>query len=241
MKKIAIFTEGQSEQIFIRCFLGVKLGWERISFKCFRLHRNQMEQAPFEHPNENAETYFLIVNVGNDASVLSAIKEREKMLVQKGYEKIIALRDMYSKAYCDRAGSTINNAITQEFVIGFQETIQKMSCPDRIKMHFAIMELEAWFLGMYDIFKKINSALTIDYINQNLGFTLNLIDPQDSFFKPTNAMNRIYNLVGMRYRKSEHDIESLCSKMDISDFSNALENGRCASFKDFCDEILNLV
>jgi len=197
-----------------------------------------MEPAPFKHHNENAETYFLIVNVGNDASVLSAIKEREKKLVQKGYEKIIALRDMYSQAYCKRS-NTIDKQVTKGFIEHANISIREMSDPSKIKMHFAIMELEAWFLGMYDIFKKINSTLTVDYIKQELRFALNSIDPQNEFFKPTNDMERIYDLVRMQYHKKEHDIESLCSKMDTNDFSNAFENGRCTSFKAFYDEILN--
>ncbi len=238
MKKIAIFAEGQSEHICVRYFLPLIFGWEKISFQCFKLHANQMTPAPFLHPNEHAEIDFLIVNVGNDESVLSAVKEREKELIQPGYGKIIALRDMYSEKYCKRAQS-INDAITEDFINGAQQTIRKMDNSDKIKMCFAIMELEAWFLGIYNVFKRLNPALTIAYIEENIGFNLAVIDPQTEFFKPADIVDNILQLVGLRYNKSQHDVESICSKIDINDFSNAFENKRCISFKNLYDEVLN--
>ncbi|HEG44016.1 MAG TPA: hypothetical protein ENH94_08210 [Phycisphaerales bacterium] len=179
------------------------------------------------------------MNVANDEKVLSAVKDREKDLVQNGYEKIIALRDMYSEAYLNRAGRMINNIITEEFINGAHETIQKMGNSDKIKMCFAIMEFEAWFLGMYNLFERLDPALTIAYIEEKLGFNLSVIDPQIEFFRPSDKVTDILRLGGRQYQKSEHDIESICSKIDIKDFSNAFEKGICMSFKDFYDEVLN--
>ena len=155
MKKVAIFTEGQSEQIFVRRFLEEKIGWERISFKCLRLHANALHDVPFRYCSPNADVYFLLVNVGNDEKVLSAIKEREKDLFRKGYEKIIALRDMYSERYCRRSSRLISNSVTEMFLNCWRTIIQTMSEPSKISIHVAIMELEAWFLGMYSIFERI--------------------------------------------------------------------------------------
>lgn len=239
MRRIAIFAEGQSELIFVRCFLPLILGWDKISFECFKLRADEMNRAPFPHRNKHAEVHFFIVNVGNDEKVLSAVKDREEGLIQKGYEKVIALRDMYCEAYCKRAGTRINDAITVEFINGAQETIGNMSDPNKIKMCFAIMEFEAWFLGMYSIFERVEPTLTVAYIEENLGFDLSVIDPQVEFFKPADKVSNILGLVGREYLKSGHDIESICSKMEIADFSKAFENGRCSSFKDFCDQVLN--
>jgi hypothetical protein len=239
MKKIAIFTEGQSEQIFVRHFLTLVFGWENLSFECFKLYRDRMDPVPFKHPNENAEMYFLILNIGNDEKVLTAVKEREKGLIQKGYEKIISLRDMYSQEYSKRSGRVIDENVTREFIDGANIVIRSMSDPSKIKMHFAIMELEAWFLGMYNIFERVKPELNIAYIEEELGFNLVVIDPQTEFFKPANEVDKIFKLVGLQYQKTEHEVESLCSEMNTNDFSNALENGRCISFKDFYDGILN--
>ena len=239
MKKIAIFTEGQSDQIFIRHFLTQVIGWEKISFECWKLYANRMDPVPFRYAGEKAEIHFFILNVTNDERLLSAVKDREKRFLQKGYEKIIALRDMYSQKYSKRSGGVIDESITSMFIENANRTINNMSNPSRIKMHFAIMELEAWFLGMYNMFERLNSTLSIDYIESKLGFNLSVIDPQTDFFKPADIVGNILQLIDWQYKKSEHDIESICSIINTSDFSNAFENGRCNSFKSFHDEILN--
>ncbi len=239
MRKIAIFAEGQSEQIFIRYFLTLTLGWEKISFQCLKLYADSMLHAPFDHKNEHAEVHFLIVNVGNDESVLSAIKDREVPLIQKGYEKIIALRDMYSGNYRKLSPGRINENVTKAFIESADETIKQMSEPERIKMLFAIMELEAWFLGMYNVFERFNSELTVEYIEKELGYNLSAIDPQTMFFRPADIVNDIFSLIAGRYKKSDDEVESICCKIEINDFRNALEGGRCNSFKEFYEEMLN--
>ena len=233
MKKIAIFTEGRTEQIFLRYFLSIVFGWEKISFCCLRLYAEGVYPAHWDYTNKQAEVHFLIINACNDEKVLSAIKEREEGLIQKGYEKIIGLRDMYSNAYKKRTSSTINDAVTREFIDGPKEIIQMMSKPDKIKIYFAIMEIEAWFLGMYNLFKRLDSSLQIGYIKEELGFDISIINPQNDFFKPSDIVANVLQLVGRKYEKSESDVESICSIMNKDDFNNAFENGRCDSFKIF--------
>lgn len=241
MKKIAIFTEGQTELIFLRYFLSIVFGWDKISFRCLRLYAKEVHPAPWDHLNQNAEVDFLIINACSDEKVLSAIKEREKGLIKNGYEKIIGLRDMYSDAYIKRTSSTINNKVTKEFIANYKATIQMMSYPDKIKMYFAIMEIEAWFLGMYNLFKRLDSSLVIRYIKEKLGFDLGIINPQDEFLKPSDIVDNILQLAGRQYKKSESDVERICSIMNKDDFDNAFENGRCDSFKVFFYEVLNSV
>jgi hypothetical protein len=239
MRKIAIFAEGQSEQIFVRHFLALTLGWEKISFNCFRLRANRMLRARFDYPNEHAEFHFMIVNVANDERVLSFIKDTEVTLLQKGYEKIIGLRDMYSEEYKKRSPGRINQNVTRVFIENADKTIEQMSEPDRIKMLFAIMELEAWFLGMYNVFERLNPELTVGYIERELGHNLSAIDPQTEFFRPADIVNDIFSLISGRYKKSYGEIESICSKIEINDFHNAFEGGRCESLKKFYEEMQN--
>lgn len=239
MSKVAIFVEGQAEQIFVRHLLLQTMDCSKVSFICLRLYAGEMIPARFDYPNPHAEMSFLIVNVGNDETVLSAIKDREKGLLEKGYEKIIALRDMYSENYCKRSPRVIDDSITKLFIDSWHSTIESMSDPAKIKMRVAIMELEAWFLGMYDIFERIDGKLTVDYIEKELGFNLADIDPQTEFFKPTEEVDRIFQLVGPPYKKSEHDVESICSQINSADLCNAFTNGRCGSLRAFYEDMLN--
>ena len=239
MSKVAIFVEGQSEQIFIRHLLLRTMDCSKVSFICLRLYAGKTIPARFDYPNPHAEMSFLIVNVGQDEKVLSEIKEREEDLIKQGFDRIIGLRDMYSEKYLKRSPSGIDNSVTRAFIDGWNSTIQRMSKPSKIKIHIAIMELEAWFLGMYDIFRRINSRLSVDYIEKELGFNLADIDPQTEFFKPTEEVDRIFQLVGPPYKKSEHDVESFCSQINTTDPCNAFKNGRCTSFRDFYQEMSN--
>ena len=238
MRKVVIFTEGQSEQIFIRYLLLQTMDCSKISFRCLRLYAGREIQAKHDYLNPNAEINFLIINVGQDEKVLSIIKEREENLIGKGFERIIGLRDMYSEEYSKRSHSETNNSVTMSFIDSWNSTIQNMSDPSKIKMHIAIMELEAWFLGIYDIFKRINSILSVEYIENELGFNLASIDPQTEFYKPSEVVNRIFQLVGLKYKKKEHYVESICSKINNDDLCNAFKNGRCSRFKDFYEELL---
>lgn len=239
MKKVAIFTEGQTEQIFVRHFLEEKIGWDKVSFRCLKLHANTFHEVPFRHCSPNADVYFLILNVGNDEKVLSAIKEREKNLFKNGYEKVIALRDMYSENYRCRSSGVIDDSVTDMFITSWKSIIQTMSKPSKISIHVAIMELESWFLGLYNIFERLDSRLSIDYIERELKFNLRSVDPQKEFFHPTEIVNKILRLVGSQYDKSKDVVESICSKINSSDFCTAFENGRCSSFAEFYKEMLN--
>ena len=142
MRKVAIFTEGQSELIFIRNLLLRTIDCSKVSFMCFRLYAGKTEPTPFNFSNPHAEVSFLIVNVGQDEKVLSIIKERERDLIRKGYERIIGLRDMYSEEYLKRSPNEIDNSVIQLFIDSWNSTIQNMSNPSKIKMHVAVMELE---------------------------------------------------------------------------------------------------
>ena len=241
MKRIAIFVEGQAEQIFIRHLLPTILDWSKFSFTCVKLYANQMQEVPHSYNvgQSHVEVHFLIVNAANDTKVLSAIKEREQHLFAKGYDEVFGLRDMYSNEFCKYSNS-IQNDVINKFINGARHSISLMSCPDKIHFHFAIMELEAWFLGMYNLFRKINSVLDTHYIEENVGYNLSEIDPQTQFFKPTTELDRILRLAGLGYQKHSHEVNSILSKMDKIDCESVMENGRCQSFNNFYLELQSI-
>ncbi len=123
MRKVAIFTEGQGELIFIRYLLFKIIGYEHLSFECLELRSDKLFNVPhkFGSPN-NAKVHFMIVNVGNDEKVLSAIAERETRLVKQGYDEIIGIRDMYSREYRKRA-NTVDQQVVESFIQAHDATI----------------------------------------------------------------------------------------------------------------------
>jgi hypothetical protein len=233
MKKIAIFTEGQGELIFIRHYLLQTIDNAKLSIECYMLYANDLKAVPFTYKCPNPEIHFFLVNVGGDNKVLSAIKERKNNLLKNGYEKIIGIRDMYCELYQNLSPQVINIDVTKLIINETNEEIQSIDNENRINIYFCIMEFESWFLSMYNLFCKLDYRLTVDYITCRLGFNLKEIDPQTIFYKPSNELNLIYSFIGNNYTKRDDDIESLCSNMNIEDFENAIENGRCQSFDLF--------
>jgi hypothetical protein len=237
MIKIAVFTEGQSELIFIRHILFLIYGYEKISIRCLKLHGGKEIPVPYDHHGINPHIFFQIINLENDERVLSTIKEREFLLLARGFYKIIGLRDLYSETYDRRTNGRIDITLNQKFINAANEEISQMSQPEKIKIFFAIMEFEAWLLGMYNLFIKINSLLTLAYIEKKLNLNLKKIDPQNEFFRPGKQLNKILNLISLDYDKSKDILEKICSRVEVNDLENIIENGRCSAFREFFDEI----
>lgn len=234
MRRFAVFTEGQTEQILVRHLLLKVVDNSRLSLECLKLAASGgMVQVPWPHSAPSPEVYFLIVDCGNDGKVLSAIRDREKDLVAKGYERIIGIRDMYSKEYHERSPGVIDDAVIAEFRQKWDLTIQTMTNADKITLHVSIMEVEAWFLAMYNLFKRLHSSLSPAFIEDNLGLNLKTVDPEKEFYRPSHVVRRIMRLCGREYGKKRGECEGIASRMEPEDFGNATENGRCKGFRRF--------
>ncbi len=230
MIKIAVFTEGQSDLIFIRQLSCCIIGYDSISFKCFRLFAEETHPIPYGFEAANPLVYLMIVDVGNDTKVLSAIRDREKNLITKGYERIFGLRDMYSQAYRKRS-SVIDQDLNATFIAQAQATISQMHYSDRIQLFFAIMELESWLLSSHNLFCKLDPSLSLDKIQTILGFNLKEICPENDLFHPTDQVNTIFNSIGQRYKKSKSQLEAILAGLSESDIHDAIRDNRCPSLE----------
>lgn len=239
MIKVAIFVEGQTELIFVRAFLLKVFDYQNINVGCFNLFtNNNYHRTDYAFPNEIDETllfYFEIINIGNDNAVLSRILSREKYLWNSGFDKIIGLRDMYSRVYREEAkNAQISEELNRLFKSSTKEQIQKRAeRPNDIHFIFAIMEVEAWFLGFEDIFMNLDTQLSPDFIHQKLGFDLRNIDPETTFFHPTKVIKDIYNLINQSYTKGRSEIEALMSHLSKDDFELLKMDNKCQSYSEF--------
>jgi hypothetical protein len=186
----------------------------------------------------NPRIHLQIINVGNDERVLAIILERKNGLIAKGFE-IIGLRDMYSSAY-KRRTHQIDPHVTQEFLDTTQKIISKYSNPDEISFFYAVMELEAWLLGLDNLRLKLDSLLTVEFIQERLGYDLAILDPETAFFHPAAILDEILTLVGQRYSKSKDQMERILELVEAEDFLQLAESGKCASFKVLFEKISQL-
>ena len=240
MRKVAVFVEGQTELVFVREFLVKWFDYDckKIGFSCYNLHNNEFCDTSYQYGDESSENYYLIVNVGNDNSVLGKILARMQFLVKRNYDIIIGLRDMYSDQYIkDAKGREIKDDITQMHIDAVKEQITAINDGDKIHFHFAIMEIEAWLLGMHQYLEALDSKLTTAYINENIGLDLNK-DPETTIFHPAVELGRIYELVGKKYGKHDSDISAIMSKLTQDDFLDLATSDKCYSFYSFIKSLV---
>lgn len=199
-----------------------------------------LNNVPHEYKPPTAKAFYLIINIGNDEKVLGFIKDSKGGFFKKGFKSIIGLRDMYSDAYRNLS-TIIDDAITQKIIDAHNKQIGHLPHAGNISIYFAIMELEAWILCMYDLLAKINPKLTTKYIHQQLGLDLSTQNPEKSTFHPAQVLSEVLDLIGVDYRKSKSDMEKVFRNFDDTDLL-VLLNGttKSDSFELFYEKICTL-
>ncbi len=222
MIKTAIFVEGQTELIFVRELLLKIFEYQNIALDCYTLFTDHdFHPAEYSFPNSEAEYFFQIINVGNDSAVLTRILRRENSMWKAGFSRIIGLRDMYSSEY--RAivqNHAIDKDANQKFIDGTRKQIKSKN----IHFCFAIMEVEAWFLGLRGTFEKMNQQLTVAFIAEKPGINLDTIDPEETFIHPADDIDAIFQLVGENYKKTKGEVNAFISHIAKEDYYELLES-----------------
>lgn len=240
MKKVAVFVEGQAELILVRELLLKMYDYQNVGINCYNLISNNLQYTPHSHGDETLPNYYMIVNVGNDNKVLSSMISRFEGLYKKGFTKIIGLRDVYGKVYekYNNGMRNINFELIEKLKNKAQNEIDNKNLAQYIKLHFAIMEVEAWFIG-FNIFERIDGTLSNDFIKSKLNYDLENDDPEITYYHPARIMGDIYGLIGSKYDKHESDVSSLVSCLEKEDYNNLIESFKCSTFTSFVQELLN--
>lgn len=229
VRKVALFVEGQAEQVFVRDFLIKWYDWDgsKVGLTCYKLHAGNEYDAPYPYGTADSENYFQIFNVGNDNSVLSVMLDRADWLHKAGYTLVVGLRDMFSKVYhqktCQKNNErVIDPELNERFIQSAKDTIEASFKPLEIQMHFAIMEVEAWLLGMPKFMELLQD------IN----------DPETDIYHPAEKLTELMENIGSGYDKHSKDIESIIGNLEKEDYLALYESGRCASFRKFVEVVI---
>ena len=218
-RKLAVFVEGQTEQVFVREFLKQWYGYDVnvVGFDCYNLFAKEFCDAEYKYGSEDSDNYFMIVNVGNDNSVLSSIIGRLKFLRNKGFQLVVGLRDMYSSQYIkDAQKHEIVDEVSQQHVESVKEVLRDIED---------------------GVFERLDSRLTQDFVSQNLNISLD-DDPEKTVFHPAAELGKMYALVGKQYDKHKSDISSIMSLITKDDFLRLIYSGKCNTFKMFSESLL---
>lgn len=192
MNRLAIFTEGETEQLFAEWLVREMVSVANLKIELRRARggkstrrRTRIVEAVADDPS--VKYYVLIVDCGGDGGVKSRILEEYQRLADHGYKAIIGLRD-----------APRQRADIPRLRQGLQQGVPPAPVP--VDFVLAIMEIEAWFLAEYTHFQRVNERLTPALIQVNLGF-----DPCNDNMqlrdRPAQDLNNAYQLVGERYQK----------------------------------------
>jgi hypothetical protein len=237
MNKTALFVEGQTELIFVRNLLLTVFEPERLIIQCFHLfNENHPEPTDYSHQGSKPDLFFLINNIGNDQKVLSTLLKRQKQLIERGgFERIIGLRDMYGKAYSDLSENQIvSKELNRRFIQSHNDQIKYWTDqPEKIHFCFAIMEVEAWFLGFDQLHQRLSKRFDGNLVKEKLGFRLTKINPETAFFHPTAVLEELFKILGLKYNKSAKTIDQISKALQKQDIHRMLESNKCPSFRYF--------
>ena len=233
MFKVAIFVEGQTEQIFIKELLYQIFGYQSLKVSNVR-KRGKNIFLTLEREEDSTEHHdyeFLLVDVGNDEKVTSAVLENVANMSREGFQKVLGLRDLYPN----------NRDQEAEIRRSIDRIVNRSSQSKRMKIFLAIMETEAWFLADPNLFQKINHKLTKEYILSELEYDLENIDPQIYFNHPAKIINDIYQLADLKYQKRKGDCYKIAKNLDYNYlYLDARETNKISSFFQFADELTSL-
>lgn len=239
-RKVAVFVEGQAEYVFVRDFLCRWYDYDStlLGIECFSLRSDLYNSEPYPFGDRKSVNYYQIVNVGNDRSVLSKMLKEAPRLQNAGFHQIIGLSDMYSDLYhVQTKERCIDVAVNQKLIDECQNSLNASSQRNLLSYHFAIMEVEAWILGMYQFLQQIDSSLTPQFIMSRLQIDITA-DPEISFYHPAKVLDEIYRLAGRQYGKHLNEIASITSQFSKDDYARLLASGHCKSFNEFIKDLV---
>ena len=209
MKKIAIFVEGQTEQLFIEHLLDQVAGRKTIVIESRQAYGGQTTKRKLKliqaaATNSDHKYYAQIVDCGSDNRVKSDVVDNYEGLVKQGFEVVIAIRDVYPE---------FTYAEIPKLRNGLRYRVKTK--PVEVTFILGVMEIETWFISEATHFQRMDTSLTVSRIRTELGF-----DPSvdDILLRPCPAedLHNIYGLAGLAYNKSRNNIQRTVNVLDYA-------------------------
>jgi hypothetical protein len=222
-KRIAIFVEGQTEQIFIEKLLSEIAGHHKITIGSVEI-RGQLRILSLQGgPYVETPYYALVCDCGADNSVVSDMNDNYESLVKAGYSLILGLRDVHP----------IDNADLPDLRAAILAATPRGSVPSHVIL--AIREIEAWFFVEDLHYPSIHPNLTSELIKTNLGIDPATV-PAESIAHPSAILHDAYQLQGRAYHKSKRHVQRTVNALDYARLNFELAT-RIASLGELCYQV----
>ncbi|MDN7411448.1 hypothetical protein QZM42_23235 [Burkholderia vietnamiensis] len=194
---MAIFVEGYTELLFIDKLIHEIAAKKQLAVQHRKIRgggrngkvaKRYIElQVPAEM--DGISHYVLIVDCGGEDLVAQRVREEHASLTDKGYEKIIGIRDVFPN---------FTQADVPALRRAMQYAIKTKLAP--VQFVLSVMEIEAWFLSEHFHFPQIDPTITVDAIQGALGFNP-MTDNMSDRSAPADDMIAAYQLGGKVYTK----------------------------------------
>ena len=226
MKKV-VYVEGVTELVFVYNLICTHYVYDGNLFQIHNVNLDPIAglEIPADFGQPDAPDYYQLVCAGGDGSVISAIKERYRGHIDAGFEIVVGLKDVYGRPYTSLAGHVYDSEKVEK-LIGIQKS--QLSAEKQASLCFAIMEVEAWMLGMKIFLEREYSNLSLP----------EGIDPETTYVHPYEDLHTAFNSIGVKFEKHWGDILAVMNKMTKEDFESLYASPDCASFNVFFELVL---
>lgn len=238
--KIAIYVEGVTEAGFVYQLIGEHYGWDWTLFRLECLHLDPKEASDDlqNYGDNEAPDYYLIYDSCSDTAVSSDIKNRISNHQEAGFDKVIGLRDVYSENYKTLYQQQFDESVIASFIKDMRNALSMYDPNGLTHLCFAIMEIEAWFLAMGDVFRRIDSRVDAQWLGKYANVDLSK-DPEKEYFHPYSRIEDIYASISKPYGKHWRSIKEIVFKLKQNDFDVLYDSEKCHSFNEFYDTIFD--
>ncbi len=209
MNRLAIFVEGQTEQLFVEWLLCAVAGREKVTIKCCRARGGSgrgrgLWELHVSQGTPASDYFVLVVDSGGDSSVKSDIVDNYARMARQGYTTILGIRDVFPDFKYDEI---------EKLRAGLASGVE--TAPTQVLFVLGIMEIETWFICEHSHFQRLDSRLTVDYLRERLGF-----DPAKEDIErrdhPAKDLDDAYRLVNRAYRKKRSSVQRTLDKLDYA-------------------------
>lgn len=214
MNRLAVFVEGYTEVVFVKKLIEEIAGNNKVQIEHWTIrggtNTRRTMQLKATQPNTGQRYFVLLVDCGGDVLVKTRIYEEHENFTNRGYSKIIGIRDVRPD---------FSHAEIPKLEASLQKYIKTKLIP--VEFVLAIMEIEAWFLAETSHLPKVDPAITVEAIKATLGFDPEN-DDMEKRLNPASDLNKCYAIGGKAYEKQNvtHTIDKLDYTRMYFKFSN---------------------
>jgi len=184
MKKIAVFVEGQTEQVFVDELVRHIFGHTKVEIEELKFFGKEktrrIRTIRSVNTSSSAKYLFRVYDChgGNENStVKSDIREQYSKLLDESFSYVIGIRDVYP--------------LTDLNLLRYMMNIE---LPDNISLPVNIIladkEIKSWFLAEENHYPLIDELLNISHVNKIVGFDITT-ESTETIDQPSRTLKKV--------------------------------------------------